>query len=298
MLNRRKLLVFLAIFLSVVIPVQGYAADNVVSGPFSLTVLGGGQNDTLFTGIEGRLDFLNPALNVHIFGLYDALDAGRGRGKLDNQRYGAGIAVSHTYPGKANAFAGVSFINEIGKNFAHAYIGGKYKLSDKALLTASYGHGFGPEREFIRNGKLIQYEADDWVKGGAVIVPNDKVKANIYAYLESPAEKNIFGLEGEVSYYLQESIAVGVRGMADLTRKGDLDRNWKAALFVTYSFGGKKGKLIDVALDKNQPTLFPRVTIFEEECQESYSFENSFRVNGFLSNRCVRNIPIPDMYEL
>ncbi|MEW6110259.1 MAG: hypothetical protein AB1632_14000 [Nitrospirota bacterium] len=268
MSERRKFFVVLPFFLFIfMFSVTGnvFSADNVVSGPFSLTILGGGHNDTLFTGVEGRLDYLNPVLNVHVFGIYDALDAGNGIGKIDNQRYGAGVAVSHTYPGKANAFVGVSFINEIGKNFVHAYVGGKYKLTENALVTGSYGFGFGPEREFEKDGKIIRYEASDWLKIGAVFVPMDKLKTNIYAYLESPAEKNIFGLEGEVSYYLQESVAVGIRGMADLTQKADLDRNWRAALFVTYSFGGQKGKLIDVALDKNQPTLFPRVTIYREQ---------------------------------
>lgn len=264
-----------------VAPANVFCQDEVISGPFSLTVLGGAHNDSAFGGVEGRFDYLNPTLNVHVFGMYEALDAGNGVGEIDNQRYGAGVAVSHTYPGKANAFLGTAFTNELGKNLAHAYVGGKYKLSQSMFLSGSYGKGFGGERTFEKNEKEISYGASDWLKFGAVFVPMDKLKANIYAYVNAPFERNIYGLESELSYYIMDSVAVGVRGMSDLATKHELDRNWRAALFMTYSFGGQKGKLIDVALEKNNPIAFPSAMIFkhkksqplmEEECFDCYEY--------------------------
>ncbi|OGW24032.1 MAG: hypothetical protein A2X59_09910 [Nitrospirae bacterium GWC2_42_7] len=268
MSKRKTYSVVVAIFLSLFIfaaPGNVFCQDEVVSGPFSLTILGGAQNDSLFGGVEGRVDYLNPVLNVHVSGFYNGLDASRGMGRIDNQRYGAGVAVSHTYPGKANAFLGTAFVNELGRNLAHVYAGGKYKMTDNLLLSGAYGKGFGGEREYEKDDTVINYEASDWLKFGVVFVPMNNLKANFYVYDNSPFEKNIYGLEGEVSYNLNDSVAVGVRGMSDLASKSELDKNWTAAAFVTYSFGGQKGKLIDVALEKNNPIAYPRVTIFSRD---------------------------------
>lgn len=259
-----------------VAPANVFCQDEVVSGPVSLTVLGGAHNDSAFAGIEGRMDYLNPLLNVHVFGMYDALDAGSGIGRIDNQRYGAGVAISHTYPGKANAFLGTAFTNELGKNLAHVYVGGKYKLSQSVFLSGSYGKGFGGDRTFEKDDKVISYGASDWLKVGAVFVPMDKFKANIYAYVNAPFERNVYGLESELSYYIMDSVAVGIRGMSDLATKHELDRNWRTALFVTYSFGGQKGKLIDVALDKNNPIAFPSAMIFKHKKGQTIIMEEEY----------------------
>ncbi len=233
----------------------------LVSGPLSFTIRGGGQGDSATVGLDARMDYLNSILNIHIFGTYDLLDAGKGIGEIDNQRYGAGLALSHTFPGMANIFAGTAFINEMSEYFGHAYLGGKIKVTDFALISGSYGFGFGHEKEIVINGtsRYLLAESADWAKLGVVLAAQNGLKANLYYYLTDPGDKNISGIEGEVSYAVTDSVTIGINGSSDLTTKTDMEKNWKSYLFLTYAFGQQKGSPIDVALDKNNPTVYPMV---------------------------------------
>jgi hypothetical protein len=49
-------------------------AEQVVSGPFTLSIHAGAYSDSAAVGADARADFLNPALNVHLFGTADQLD--------------------------------------------------------------------------------------------------------------------------------------------------------------------------------------------------------------------------------
>lgn len=232
---------------------------QIVSGPYSLSLHGGALNDSGTFGADARVDFLNPVLNVHLFGSYDLMDASSGLGTVDSQRYGAGFALSHTYPGKANVFVGTAFINELSEYFGHVYFGGKVKVSQTTLLSASYGVGLGPNRNI---GKLTRYltaQSVDWGKVGAVYVTPSGFKTNLYYYLTDPGGENISGLEGEASYPVTDSVTFGVNGSVDLTEKSNIDRDWKGYAFVAYAFGSQKGTPIDVALDKNSPIAYPKV---------------------------------------
>jgi hypothetical protein len=260
--NFTGVLLYFSLILSILmLPVIVNAGSgDIISGPYSLTIRGGGQNDSASMGVDVRADYLNPLLNLHVFGTYDQLDGGSSIGEVKNNRYGAGIAISHTYLGKANAFIGTSFINELDETFGHAYVGGKLKVSDNALLSGTYGFGFGDEKKIIRNNSwLFLAESADWLKLGGVLVANNGLKANLYYYLTGPGDENISGLDGEISYPVTEAVIVGLRGSADLSDKEDIDKNWQSYLFLTYSFGSQKGSRIDVALDKNNPVEYPRI---------------------------------------
>lgn len=233
---------------------------QIVSGPYSLSIHGGSLNDSATVGVDARTDFLNPVLNLHIFGSYDLMDASSGLGVVDSERYGAGFALSHTYPGRANVFVGTAFINELNEYFGHVYLGGKVKVSETTLLSASYGVGLGPDRQISK--KLTRYltaQSVDWGKLGAVYVTPDGFKTNLYYYLTDPGGENISGLEGEASYPVTDSVIVGINGSVDLTEKNNFDRNWTGYAFLTYAFGSQSGMPIDVALDKNSPIAFPKV---------------------------------------
>lgn len=234
---------------------------QIVSGPLSFTIRGGGQSDSATIGLDGRIDYLNPILNTHIFGTYDLLDSGKGIGEIDNQRYGAGLALSHTFTGMVNIFAGTAFINEMSEYFGHVYLGGKVKVTDFALISGSYGYGFEDEMELVikDTSRYLIAKSADWAKLGVVLAAQNGLKANLYYYLTDPGDQNISGVEGEVSYPVTDSITVGINGSSDLTTKTELENNWKAYLFLTYAFGQQKGSPIDVALDKNNPTVYPMI---------------------------------------
>jgi hypothetical protein len=233
---------------------------EVVSGPYSLSIRGGSYSDSATFGVDARTDFINPLLNIHLFGTFDQMDASSGIGVIDTQRYGAGVALSHTYPGKANIFIGTSFINELNKYFGHAYLGGKVKVSNNTLLSTSYGVGLGPDMQVTKNlTKFLTAKSADWLKAGAVYVAPGGIKTNLYYYLTDPGGENISGLEGQVSYWVTEAITVGVIGSGDLSTKTDIDRDWSAQAFVAYAFGSQRGVPIDVALDKNNPIAYPIV---------------------------------------
>lgn len=239
-------------------PARG-ESRQIGSGPLSLSLHGGATNDSPTIGADGRIDLLNPTLNVHLFGTFDVMDASRGLGQVDNHRYGAGLAVSHTYPGKANIFAGTAFINELNEYFAHIYAGGKAKVSETMLLSASYGFGLGPDMAIGKLTKYLTAKSADWGKLGMVYVRPDGFKTNLYYYLTDPGGENISGLEGEVSYPVTDSVRLGVNGRVDLTDKDTLDRDWKTYGFITYAFGSQKGTPIDVALDTNTPVAYPMI---------------------------------------
>lgn len=260
----RRAIIFLAtIVTTLFFSYPGIAAPGdrqITSGPYSLTIRPGAENNSEALGFDGRIDYLNPLVNVHLFGTYDWLNAGRGEGEIDNKRYGAGAAVSHTYARKANAFLGTAFIRELGDTFGHAYVGGKLKVADYALLSASYGFGFGHAKEISKiTSRLLAAESVDWLKAGVVLVNRNGWKANAYYTLTDPGDLRLSGVEGEVSYPVLDSVFAGVNGSCDLTRKTDLERNWRAFAFLTYAFGEQKGSPIDVALDKNNPAEYPRI---------------------------------------
>lgn len=234
---------------------------QVISGPLSFTLRGGGGNDSATVGLDARMDYLNPILNTHIFGTYDLRESGRGVGEIDNQRYGAGLALSHTFSNRVNVFAGTAFINDMSEYFGHAYLGGKIKVTDFALISGSYGFGFKDEKEIVirDTSRYLLAESADWAKLGVVLVAQNGLKTNLYYYLTSPGDLNISGVEGEVSYPIMDSITVGINGSSDLTTNTDLEYNWKAYLFLTYSFGQQKRSPIDVALDKNNPVAYPKI---------------------------------------
>lgn len=253
---------FIVICTAMLLFMPGPAASEdrqLVSGPYSLSLHGGALDDTGVIGADGRLDFLNPKLNVHVFGTYDLVDAGSGIGKVNAQRYGAGLALSHTYSRKANVFVGTAIMNELNEYFGQVYLGGKVKVSDTTLLSASYGFAVGPERQIGQQTRFLKGRAMDWGKVGAVYVRPSGFKTNLYSYLTDPGGENIAGLEGEVSYPFTDSITAGVNGSVDLTEKSNVNRDWKSLAFVTYAFGAQKGAPIDVALDKNSPISYPRI---------------------------------------
>jgi hypothetical protein len=241
------------------LPIVASAADGgrqIDSGPFSLSLRGGGINDSRAIGLDGRVDYLNQLLNVHLFGTLEILDAGHGEGRVDNNRYGAGIALSKTFARQANLFAGTSFIREMNENFGQAYLGAKLKVTEYALLSASYGFGFQGVKEIQDR---LAAESVNWLKAGAVIVDRYGWKANLYYYLTDPGGEKISGIEGEVSYPVLDNLTIGINGSCDLTDKSNLEQNWRTFAFVTYAFGGQKASPIDVALDKNNPVEYPRV---------------------------------------
>lgn len=257
---------FLALFFVFILFTMGIAESagaedrQIVTGPFSFSVRGGAENNSEAVGFDGRIDYLNPFLNFHAFATYDWLNAGRGAGEIDNKRYGAGVALSHTYNKKANAFMGTAFIRDFGESFGHAYVGGKVKVADHALFSGAYGFGFGNEKEVRKlTGIRITAESADWLKTGFVLATPSGWKANAYYYLTDPGDLNISGIEGELSYALLDSLTIGLGGSRDLTEKTDQIRNWRAFLSLTYAIGDQKESLIDLALDKNNPVEYPRI---------------------------------------
>ena len=258
--NRLGLGIFAVVFATLLaLPIAASAADGarqIDSGPFSLSLRGGGVNDSRAIGVDGRVDYLNQLLNLHLFGTLEILDAGHGEGRIDNNRYGAGIALSKTFARQANLFAGTSFIREMNENFGQAYLGAKLKVTEYALLSASYGFGFQGVKEIQDR---LAAESVNWLKAGAVIVDRYGWKANLYYYLTDPGDEKISGIEGEVSYPVTDNLTIGINGSCDLTDKSNLEQNWRTFAFITYAFGGQKASPIDVALDKNNPVEYPRV---------------------------------------
>jgi len=243
------------------LPLTSVAADRqIVSGPYSLSVRVGGENNSDALGFDARVDYLSKMINLHLLGTYDWLDDGRGIGEIDNQKYGAALALSHTYAGKLNAYAGTAFVREMGENFGHAYVGGKMKVADYALVSAAYGFGFGHVKEIRKvTSRFVGAEAVDWLKAGVILANSQGWKANAYYTLTDPGDLAISGVEGELSYPILDYLTAGVRGNADLVTKTDVLRNWSGFAFLTYAFGDQKGNPIDVALEKNNPLVMPIV---------------------------------------
>lgn len=257
-LNAPLLILFftIALFLR---PLDALSEERQInSGPHSITIRGGGVDDSAAVGIDAREDLLNPFLNLHLFGTFDMLDAGKGIGKVANQKAGAGLALSHTYPERANIFAGTAFINEAGEYFEHAYLGAKLKAADYALISGSYGFHIGPIRKIP--GQYDVAESVDWGKLGVVLAAQNGFKTNIYYYMADPGSRNISGIEGEVSYPVTSATTVGLTGSSDVSEKSSVDRNWRGFMYVSYAFGdGPKGNPINIALDKNNPVAYPKI---------------------------------------
>jgi len=240
----RGLFLFLACLL--LLPLAAAAADRqIVSGPYSLNFRAGSENNSEALGVDARLDYLTKMINLHLQGTYDWLNDDRGVGQIDDQKYGAALALSHTFPGKANAYVGTAFMRQMGENFGHAYVGGKVKVADYALLSAAYGFGFGNVKEIRKvTSRFVGAEAVDWLKAGVILANSQGWKANAYYTLTDPGDMAISGVEGEISYPVLDFLTAGVRGNADLTTKTDVWRNWSGFAFLTYAFGDQKGNPI------------------------------------------------------
>ena len=261
-LNVRWRSLFLILTALLAFPLSVWAANDrqLDSGPFSFSLRGGAVNDSPALGVDGRVDYLNQLLNVHLFGTFDWLGDGQGEGEISNMRYGGGLALSKTFDRRVNVFAGASLIREMDENFGHAYLGGKLKLTDYAILSASYGFGFDSANKINKSlTTYISAEAMDWLKVGGALVDGQGLKANLYYHLTDPGNQRISGIDGELSYAVLNNLTVGANGSCDLTEKGNLERNWRTSLFVTYAFGSQKGSPIDIALDKNNPIEYPQI---------------------------------------
>ncbi len=264
----RNLRGFLVVLLSVAGPALPAAADEsdreIVRGPYVFSVRGGAQSDSASAGADGRVDFLNPAINIHLFATYDRLDDGRGIGEIDDQRYGGGLALSHTFSGRVNLFAGGSAISELDESFSHAYLGGKVRFGDHAIVSASYGFGLGDPREITAGtARSLLAEAVNWGKLGVVLVGGNGWKGSFLYRLTDPGEESISGAEGSLSYPVTDAFTIGVAGDSDITTEEGVDRNWRGYVVASYAFGGQKGTPIEIALEKNDPVAYPVVLRME-----------------------------------
>lgn len=252
----------LSLALAAVFPLRGECAQarQVSAGPYSMTVRGGARDSSGGAGLDLRADYLNPSLNFHVFGVYDQFNASSRIGQTDNHRYGAGLALSHTYSGTANIFAGASTVHELLQYFAHAYLGGQVKVSDWALITGSYGFGLGSEKAITKSGsRFATAQSADWGKFGAAAVSASGLKANANYYLTDPGKLDISGLEGGLSYPLTDTLTLGVGGGGDLTTRTNVDRNWRSDLMLTYSFGGRVESPMTLALGRDGVAVYPVV---------------------------------------
>jgi hypothetical protein len=251
---------FLLIACSLLLPPGAAAEDRqITSGPFSLSVRGGAENNSDALGFDGRVDYLTRMVNLHLLGTVDLLEPNRGMGAIEQQKFGAALALSHTFPALANVYAGTAVVREMGENFGHAYLGGKVKVADFALLSAAYGFGFGDVKQIASKSSLFSAESVDWLEAGVVLVNAQGWKLNAYYTLTDPWDLAVSGLGGEISYPLFWDTTLGVKGNADLDPDTGYWRNWSLFGFVTYAFGDQKGSPIDVALEKNNPLRLPVV---------------------------------------
>jgi len=240
-------------------PVASAADRQIVSGPYSLSVRGGSENNSAALGFDGRVDYLTRMVNLHLLGTFEMLEPNRGLGAIDQQRYGAALALSHTFPAKANIYGGTAFVNQMGENFGHAYLGGKLKVADFALLTAAYGFGFGNVKQISKASSSFGAEAVDWLEAGFVLANAQGWKLNAYYTLTDPGDLNVSGVAGEISYPIHDDLTLGVKGNADLNPDTGYWRNWNLFGFLTVAMGNQKGTPIDVALEKNNPLKLPVV---------------------------------------
>jgi len=235
-------------------------AGEVVCGPYTLSAHGGGQSDSSAAGVDGRADFLNPFLSFHLFGTYSRLDDERSIGQVDNKTFGGGVALSHTFAHVANVFAGYAFLNEVGESFGHAYVGGKFKLGARTLVSAAYGFGLGDAKQVASNpAGIAGAESVDWAKAGMEYVGGNGWKANLRYRISDPSGQSISGAEGGFSYPLTPAMSVGVSGDYDITTRDNIGRNWRGLIFFAYTFGREKAASVDVALDKSDVVIYPVV---------------------------------------
>ena len=264
---------------------QGSA--KVANGPYSMTLRGGGQDNAGSVGLDLNADYLNPFLNVHLFGAYDGLDTSSRIGQVDSKRYGGGLALSHTYPGRANVFIGAATMHELNEYFAHAYLGVQVKTSDTVLLNGSYGVGFGNEKSIIKAGaKLGTAESADWGKIGVTLVGDSGVKVNLNYYLTDPGDLHISGLEAGLSIPVTDTLTMGVTGGGDLNTKTGVEKNWRSFFTLTYAFGGRTGNPIDVALEQGSPAVYPVVVrrTAPPKATSTLAISPTATINGGCSN--------------
>ncbi len=254
-------LALLSLVVLAVFPAVTGAADQVHDGPFSLSLHGGGRSDSASAGIEARADYINPGINLHLFSLFDWLSDSGPIGAVDEKRIGGGLAISHTFPDRANVYLGTSVLREMDETFSHVYGGLKYKMSGNALVTVSYGAGL-TGRKFIPASANTWFEAEaaDWLKAGGVVVGHNGLKTKLNYYLTDPGDRNISGVEAEVAYPINPQLTIGLRGSSDITSKSNIERNWQAFGFVNYRFGdGGSVPVLELSLDRNNPIEYPVV---------------------------------------
>jgi hypothetical protein len=275
---------------SVAAPAAGLAGlaskeRPLAGGPYSMTLRGGGRDNAGTVGLDLNADYLNPFLNFHLFGTYDGLDTSSRIGQVESNRYGAGLALSHTYPGRANVFIGAATMRELNEYFAHAYLGVQVKTSDSVLVNGSYGVGIGNAKSIIKAGaKLGTAESADWGKLGVTWVAENGLKANLSYYLTDPGDLNISGLEAGLSYPLTERVTMGVTGGGDLNKKTGVEKNWQSFLTLSYAFGGRKGNPVDLALEQSSPAIYPVVVRKAARSQSTLAISPTSAVNGGCSS--------------
>jgi len=174
------------------------------------------QHNNATGGWSSRTDTNNPVLNVRIFDTYNIIDASHGVALADNPSYRVALALTQTTPQKANTFFETDFLNELGESVANIYANRKVKVSQTMLISV------------------------DWDRLGAVYMAPTGFKTTLFYYLSDLGGDNISGFEGELSYPVSDSVRIGVKGKADISKRSALDRDWKSFAFVTYAFGSEK----------------------------------------------------------
>ena len=187
------------------------------SVPHTLFLHSGAAKNSATFGADGKVDINNPVLNVRFFDTYNIIDASHGIKLVDSKSYRVALALSHTSPRKANTFFETAFLNELSESFANIYANRNIPVSQAILLSV------------------------DWDRLGAIYVTPTGFKSTLYYYLSDLGGDNISGFEGEVSYPVTDSVRIGVKGRADLSKRSTVDRDWKSFAFVTYAFGSQKG---------------------------------------------------------
>lgn len=183
----------------------------------SLSLNDGAADGPAAIGPDNKAGPFSPVLNVRFFGAYDITGAYHRLALIDNQRYWARFSLTRTPPAKPDVFFETDFMNELSEYITGIYANRNLKLSEAMLISV------------------------DWGRLGAAYVTPAGLKTTLYYYFSVPRGENISGFEGEVSYPVTDSVRLGVKGRAGLSKDSDQDRDWKSFAFVTYAFGSQKG---------------------------------------------------------
>ncbi|GEM_PF-3397853 len=246
----------LAVLISPAVAENGDISDS----PWNFSLKAGGQDGSSSLGFEFRYDTIHPGMNFHIFGRYDALEDNRGLGAIDDRKYGGGLAFSKTLPDKANYFLGGSFLGEGDESFSQVYLGGKWKLSDSALLAGSYGFGLGDEKELLRTSTLSYTgEAVDWLRVGGEWFLRGGEEIDFHYRLTDPGGENIHGIDGQLTQVVRGTILLGLRGDVDLTEKDGVGRNWSGFFFVAFQPGSGRTGRVRLGINRNDVVSYPRI---------------------------------------